>query len=260
MQAVDTPLPFPAIPLASDDYVAGDAALRPQRGARRALLLSLLLHAALIGVLAMLPKPPALWGEESVVRIALLHGLPAAATSISEISDATTPAVPASAATPAPAPAEQPRREPDTPAVTPATPAAQPPTPATQAAASAPLIDRQGAAVIDAPPGVQIDMHMIDSIRDGYLRDLNAYLRQQPVTYPEEARRRNESGHAMVEISLDRAGNLLSVRLDQSSGSDILDAAAMDTVRRAAPYPAPPLGLPYAEVSGIVLPVFFRLQ
>lgn len=244
MRAVDTPLPLPAMPLAADDYVAGDAAPRPPRSARRALLLSLLLHGTLIGALALLPKPPALWGEESVVRIALLHGLPAA---------------PTSEATPAPAQAALPT--PDTAAVTPVTPVEpRPATPPQDNATSAPVIERQGAAVIDTPPGVQLDMHLIDSIRDAYLRDLNAYLRQQAVTYPEEARRRNISGHAMVEISLDRAGNLLSAKLDQSSGSELLDAAALETVRRAAPYPAPPLGLPYAEVSGIVLPVFFRLQ
>lgn len=119
---------------------------------------------------------------------------------------------------------------------------------------------RDGTVAIEAPTDVQLDTYLIDSIRNNYMRDLNTYLRGQPVIYPEDARRRNVSGHVMVEIAVDRGGNLVAARIEESSGSDLLDAAALDTVRRAAPFPAPPPGLPYAEVSGIVLPVFFRLQ
>lgn len=58
--------------------------------------------------------------------------------------------------------------------------------------------------------------------------------------YPNAARARGEQGIAHVRISLARDGELLALALEQSSGSAILDQAALDTFRRAAPLPALP--------------------
>lgn len=65
------------------------------------------------------------------------------------------------------------------------------------------------------------------------------------------------SGTAIVAFSVSREGALLEARLAQSSGNAALDRAALDAVRRAAPFPAAP-----PEVSGaraaFNLPVAFR--
>jgi protein TonB len=50
-------------------------------------------------------------------------------------------------------------------------------------------------------------------------------------------------GAATLVFTLDEAGQLKSVSVQQSSGSRLLDRIAAQTVRRAAPFPAPPAGL-----------------
>ncbi|MGH6817612.1 MAG: energy transducer TonB family protein [Methylovirgula sp.] len=60
--------------------------------------------------------------------------------------------------------------------------------------------------------------------------------------YPEAAR--PASGTAVVAFSVDRSGRITSARLVRSSGSAMLDEAAVATVRRADPVPAPPAGVP----------------
>jgi protein TonB len=60
--------------------------------------------------------------------------------------------------------------------------------------------------------------------------------------YPEAAR--PASGTAVVAFSVDRGGRITSARLVRSSGSALLDQAAVATVRRANPVPPPPAGVP----------------
>jgi len=66
-------------------------------------------------------------------------------------------------------------------------------------------------------------------------RQLNGAL-----TYPAEAARQQIKGQARVQFVLDASGRVASVEVIGSSGSDILDRAAIETVRRAAPFPPIP--------------------
>lgn len=66
-------------------------------------------------------------------------------------------------------------------------------------------------------------------------RKLNDALR-----YPAEAARRQVTGQARVQFVLDASGKVVSVEVIGSSGSDILDRAAIETVHRAAPFPPIP--------------------
>jgi len=60
--------------------------------------------------------------------------------------------------------------------------------------------------------------------------------------YPTWARRQGIEGRATVSFSLSPTGALLSAKTCRTSGSAELDAAAVDAVRRGAPYPSPPPG------------------
>jgi protein TonB len=60
--------------------------------------------------------------------------------------------------------------------------------------------------------------------------------------YPDAAR--PASGTATVAFSVDRSGRVMTARLVRSSGSSLLDQAAVETVRRANPVPPPPAGVP----------------
>ena len=55
-------------------------------------------------------------------------------------------------------------------------------------------------------------------------------------TYPEGAARRGISGQLTLRFRISKEGNLLDVRLMDVSGSDVLDLAAVQAVKGAAPY------------------------
>lgn len=58
--------------------------------------------------------------------------------------------------------------------------------------------------------------------------------------YPSQARRQGITGTATVSFVVSADGGLSGLRLAGSSGSPILDQAALETVRRAAPFPPIP--------------------
>jgi protein TonB len=58
--------------------------------------------------------------------------------------------------------------------------------------------------------------------------------------YPAQAR--NQQGMPYVYFTIDGSGRITSARLSRSSGVAALDQAALDTVRRSSPIPAPPPG------------------
>lgn len=76
--------------------------------------------------------------------------------------------------------------------------------------------------------------------------------------YPRSAQRRNQEGMPYVSVKIDRAGNLLDVRLTRSSGFDSLDEAAVEAFHRAAPLPPLPPEMDVA-VHSFTLPLNFHL-
>lgn len=65
---------------------------------------------------------------------------------------------------------------------------------------------------------------------------------RRALRYPREARRDRLRGTAVVSFTVSRSGSVSGVRLARSSGFAVLDAAARDAVRRAAPFPPIPAG------------------
>ncbi len=72
--------------------------------------------------------------------------------------------------------------------------------------------------------------------------------------YPPQAR--GVQGVVSLAFSIDRHGNLVSSRIVKSSGSALLDAAALDLIKRAAPLPPPPAEIADSELS-FVVPIRF---
>ena len=72
--------------------------------------------------------------------------------------------------------------------------------------------------------------------------------------YPPLAR--GVQGVVSLAFSIDRHGNLVSSRIVKSSGSALLDAAALDLIKRAAPLPPPPAEIADSELS-FVVPIRF---
>lgn len=72
------------------------------------------------------------------------------------------------------------------------------------------------------------------------------------LNYPEAARRNKLYGSLVLTVSINADGTVESVQIDRSSGSRILDAAAVNIVEMAAPYaPFPPEMRNKVDILGI---------
>lgn len=77
--------------------------------------------------------------------------------------------------------------------------------------------------------------------------------------YPRIAQMRGWQGEAVVDLQLDGNGNVLSSKIHTPSGFDVLDKEALEMVRKASPFPAPPEAL-RGNSFNILVPVSFRLE
>jgi periplasmic protein TonB len=65
------------------------------------------------------------------------------------------------------------------------------------------------------------------------------------------------SGTVMVQVELNRAGEVISGKVTKSSGNEILDREALEIIRRANPFPAFPAAKPGAQ-DIFIAPVKFE--
>jgi periplasmic protein TonB len=72
--------------------------------------------------------------------------------------------------------------------------------------------------------------------------------------YPSQAQ--GEHGIAILSFTVERHGHLLSSHIVQSTGSAILDAAALAMLSHAEPFPAPPPGIA-DEMLSITVPIHY---
>jgi periplasmic protein TonB len=63
-------------------------------------------------------------------------------------------------------------------------------------------------------------------------------------------------GVVSLAFSVDRDGNVVDSRIVKSSGSALLDAEALDLIKRAAPLPAPPTEITDSDLS-VIVPIRF---
>ena len=92
--------------------------------------------------------------------------------------------------------------------------------------------------------------------RASWESELAAHIRRY-ATYAANGSR--ESGTVRVGVSIDRNGRLLSRRLAGSSGSPVLDSAAIAVIERAQPYPRFPPGMSQAQIA-LTIPLHLRPQ
>lgn len=105
-----------------------------------------------------------------------------------------------------------------------------------------------------APPPPPASTNAPDTWQGRILQRLSAYRR-----YPRGAMARRQQGAPYVRIVMDRAGNVLSARLERSCSYVELDREAVALAKRAEPLPRPP-----AEIEGqtveLVVPIEFHLR
>jgi protein TonB len=90
-----------------------------------------------------------------------------------------------------------------------------------------------------------------------YVRRNYDYIQRRirdALRYPALARREGIQGAVQVAFIIHTDGSLSSLKLRKSSGYEVLDQAALEAVRKAAPFRKPP------EEAKLVLPVTFTLR
>jgi len=75
--------------------------------------------------------------------------------------------------------------------------------------------------------------------------------------YPDAARARGEEGTVRLALTIGRSGHVLSARVIGSSGSAILDQAALEMARSASGRPLPP---EMGSAVSVVVPVRYSLR
>lgn len=174
-------------------------------------------------------------------------------------------AVPKQPAAAQPPPLKQEQVRPDPPQPVVATDYAAP-TP-TAATASQPVADHVPRGVAPAPASVVTSLPPAtpggeegmtpEKAQQRYLKEHFAYIRNliiKRLTYPEIARRMEWSGRVLLSFVVNEDGTVRVLRVKESSGHPVLDNSAMETVKRVAPFPRPPVA------AEIVMPVHFKLQ
>lgn len=239
---------------------AHEPALLPEttapQGFKRSLAISLLLHLGLFSYfLTSWTSPPVLPAHESEqLEITLLQAaapsVPLAQTEARQISRASTKSAPAPKPSLQPAPPVKPAAP-----VAPITPpimtlpqstlsagAAKPEAATKPAAATEEGPVSKTASVSAAPaaaPAQQGASGGSHSWEGKILARLERFRR-----YPNSARMRGDEGVAYLRIRINREGQLLSSKLERSSGFASLDRAAAEAAERAAPLPRIPAERP----------------
>lgn len=77
--------------------------------------------------------------------------------------------------------------------------------------------------------------------------------------FPDRLRRRGLQGTPVVRFRLTRDGQVLDCRIERQSPHDGIDEAAMDTIRRAEPFPVMPADVP-GETMEFTVPIAFNLR
>lgn len=176
---------------------------------------------------------------------------------------------------PRPAPALQPPTElqpqvsePAPPRPAPVAPSASQPRPAEPVIAprQADPVAPPSVAAIEAPPPVAApvppapsrpaidETRLMQTYGSEISREIQRYQR-----YPVVAQRRGWEGTAEVLLRIAADGSVVSIEIGKSSGREILDAEAVNMVRRASPLPQAPDSLRGRELS-VTIPIVFRLQ
>lgn len=90
-----------------------------------------------------------------------------------------------------------------------------------------------------------------------YLKKHFSYIReliQKSLMYPRIARARGWVGKVTVSFVVFENGKVEDVKVNESSGFAILDKNALDTIKKASPFPRPPVR------AELIMPIVYRLE
>ena len=112
--------------------------------------------------------------------------------------------------------------------------------------------------VAPPPEPPKITPHDIEDARGPYAAMLGKIFAKNK-QYPRAAQMRGQQGTTIVLVEIDASGAALSVSVKESSGFDVLDRQALESVKKSLPLPQPPEILRNREFS-VLIPMVFRLE
>lgn len=92
---------------------------------------------------------------------------------------------------------------------------------------------------------------------DRYVKVNFTYIRdiiQKNIAYPHMARKRGLEGKVVVSFIVCADGEAQDIAITESSGFEILDKSAVEAVRKASPFPKPPVK------AALIIPVVYKLN
>ncbi|SEH32893.1 energy transducer TonB family protein [Magnetospirillum fulvum] len=134
-------------------------------------------------------------------------------------------------------------------------PVEAPPTPPTAAAPPEP--PQPAIAPATQPAPAQPSAAAIDA-RRAWQGALRAHLERHK-RYPRSAQARRQEGIVTVRFTMNRSGEIVSSRLERSSGAAILDDEGLALLERAQPLPVPPPDVK-GDTIELVVPIEFFLK
>jgi periplasmic protein TonB len=129
--------------------------------------------------------------------------------------------------------------------------------------AASPKVDAPPVVTVPLPPPeppkkLELSEDDISIARGQYGGTLGRAIAKHK-SYPKIAQMRGWQGEVLLDLKLDGAGNVLSATIKESSGHESLDNQALEMVRKASPFPAPPEAL-RGRSFNITVPVSFKLE
>ena len=77
--------------------------------------------------------------------------------------------------------------------------------------------------------------------------------------YPKIAQMRGWQGTVIADLEIDGKGSVISVKIKKSSTYEVLDNEALEMIKKASPFPAPPDNL-RGKNFNVLVPISFKLE
>jgi len=77
--------------------------------------------------------------------------------------------------------------------------------------------------------------------------------------YPKIAQMRGWQGTVIADLEIDSKGSVISVKIKKSSTYEVLDNEALEMIKKASPFPAPPENL-RGKNFNVLVPISFKLE
>ena len=77
--------------------------------------------------------------------------------------------------------------------------------------------------------------------------------------YPKIAQMRGWQGIVITDLEIDSKGSVVSVKIKKSSTYEVLDNEALEMIKKASPFPAPPESL-RGKNFNVLVPISFKLE